>query len=206
MQVGYNLSHKFTPNLTFRQNASYHNGEENFRNLVYWWNEGSDLVRKARRWDIKTQEINLDNQLEWTFNTTNITHTLLSGIDYKRVREDAEIYLGDAPNFDWQNPVYGVAVTEPALQSTDLKHLKQIGFYLQDQMEIGNFDLLLGGRYDKAKNSTVDRLMNTSDNNKSGKFTWRAGAVYNFENGIAPYFSYSTSFVPSAEKMLKETS
>lgn len=206
MQVGYNLSHKFTPNLTFRQNASYHNGEENFRNLVYWWNEGSDLVRKARRWDIKTQEINLDNQLEWTFNTTNITHTLLSGIDYKRVREDAEIYLGDAPNFDWQNPVYGVAVTEPALQSTDLKHLKQIGFYLQDQMEIGNFDLLLGGRYDKVKNSTVDRLMNTSDNNKSGKFTWRAGAVYNFENGIAPYFSYSTSFVPSAEKMLKETS
>lgn len=200
MQVGYNLSHKFTPNLTFRQNASYHNGEENFRNLVYWWNEGSDLVRKARRWDIKTQEINLDNQLEWTFNTTNITHTLLSGIDYKRVREDTEIYLGDAPNFDWQNPVYGVAVTEPALQSTDLKHLKQIGFYLQDQMEIGNFDLLLGGRYDKVKNSTVDRLMNTSDNNKSGKFTWRAGAVYNFENGIAPYFSYSTSFVPSAEK------
>ncbi len=31
MQVGYSFSHKFTPNLTFRQNASYHNGEENFK-------------------------------------------------------------------------------------------------------------------------------------------------------------------------------
>ncbi|MFA9500757.1 hypothetical protein ACERCG_10085 [Mannheimia sp. E30BD] len=43
IQVGYNLSHKFTQNLTFRQNASYHNGEENFKNVVYWGDTGSIL-------------------------------------------------------------------------------------------------------------------------------------------------------------------
>ncbi|WP_044469843.1 TonB-dependent siderophore receptor [Mannheimia massilioguelmaensis] len=200
MQIGYNFSHIFNPNLTFRQNTSYHKGEENFKNLVYWADIGSDLVRKARRWDIKTQEISLDNQLEWKFNIANIAHTLLSGIDYKRVREDAEIYLGTAPNIDWQNPIYGVSVNEPALQSADLKHLKQFGIYLQDQMEIGNFDLMLSGRYDQAKNSTADRLTYKTESNKQDKFTWRTGVIYNFNNGVAPYVSYSTSFVPSLEK------
>ncbi|GAB1658306.1 TonB-dependent siderophore receptor [Mannheimia haemolytica] len=200
MQVGYNFSHKFTPNLTFRQNASYHNGEENFKNLVYWGDVGSVLERRARRWDIKTQEINLDNQLEWVFSTANINHTLLAGIDYKRVRKDLDNYMGIAPDFDWQNPVYGVTVTEPSLFSSEVKHLKQLGVYLQDQIEIGNFDFLLGGRYDRAKNSNQDRLNSKTENNQEGKFTWRTGVVYNFENGIAPYISYSTSFVPSAEK------
>ncbi|EXI61994.1 GlcNAc transferase [Mannheimia granulomatis] len=200
MQVGYNLSHKFSPNLTFRQNTSYHNGEENFKNLVYWADTGSVLERRARRWDVKTQEISLDNQLEFVFNTANINHTLLSGIDYKRVREDLDNYMGIAPDFDWQNPVYGVTIAEPSLFSSEVKHLKQLGVYLQDQMEIGNFDFLLGGRYDQAKNSNQDRLNNKTTNNKEGKFTWRTGLVYNFENGIAPYISYSTSFVPSAEK------
>ncbi len=201
MQLGYNFSHKFQPNLSFTQNASYHQGEENFKNLVYWYvASGSDLVRKARKWDIKTQEVNLDNQLKFTFDTANIAHTLLSGIDYKKVREDSTVYLGDAPNFDWQHPVYGVSVNAPAIQSTDLKHLKQMGVYLQDQMEISNVDVLLSGRYDKAKNTLFNRLTNKRESNTEGKFTWRAGAIYNFENGVAPYVSYSTSFVPSAEK------
>lgn len=200
MQVGYNLSHKVAQSLTFRQNASYHNGEENFKNLVYWSDIGSVLERRARRWDVKTQEISLDNQLEFVFNTANINHTLLSGIDYKRVRQDLDNYMGIASDFDWQNPVYGVKVAEPHLFSSEVKHLKQLGFYLQDQVEIGNIDLMLGGRYDFAKNSNQDRLANTRESNKDGEFTWRAGAIYNFENGIAPYLSYSTSFVPSAEK------
>lgn len=85
-----------------------------------------------------------------------------------------------------------------------MKHLKQLGVYLQDQTEIGNFDFLLGGRYDRAKNSNQDRLNSKTENNKEGKFTWRTGVVYNFENGIAPYISYSTSFVPSAEKDAQE--
>lgn len=200
MQVGYNFTHKLSQNLIFRQNTSYHNGEENFKNLVYWLDNGSDLVRKARRWNVKTQEINLDNQLEWTFNTANISHTLLSGIDYKRVREETDIYLGDAPNLNWQNPTYGVTVNEPTLQSSNLKYLRQLGIYLQDQIEIGNFDLMLGGRYDFAKNDNKDHLINKTESNKEGGFTWRVGAVYNAENGVAPYLSYSTSFVPSAEK------
>ncbi|STY63974.1 Uncharacterised protein [Mannheimia haemolytica] len=56
MQVGYSFSHKFTPNLTFRQNASYHNGEENFKNLVYWGDVGSVLERRARRWMSKPKK------------------------------------------------------------------------------------------------------------------------------------------------------
>ncbi len=52
------------------------------------------LERRARHWDVKTQEINLDNQLEWVFSTANINHTLLAGIDYKRVRKDLDNYMG----------------------------------------------------------------------------------------------------------------
>ncbi|WP_256585928.1 MULTISPECIES: TonB-dependent siderophore receptor [Pseudomonas] len=71
--------------------------------------------------------------------------------------------------------------------------LSQTGVYLQDQMKIDNWVFLLGSRYDWASNQKDDRDPQTQ---KDEKFSGRAGIVYLFDNGLAPYASYSESFLP----------
>src|SRR5690606_2645534 len=44
----------------------------------------------------------------------------------------------------------------------------------------------------------IDDLLGTNDQSyDEGALTWRAGALYAFDNGIAPYVSYATSFEPA---------
>jgi len=58
--------------------------------------------------------------------------------------------------------------------------------------------LTLGSRYDYAMTSALNRDTNTEVKNHDQAFTWRGGVNYVFDNGIAPYFSYSESFIPTA--------
>lgn len=54
----------------------------------------------------------------------------------------------------------------------------------------------MGGRQDWAKDNTYNPVSGNRYITKSDAFTWRAGAVYMFDNGLAPYASYSESFQP----------
>ena len=74
--------------------------------------------------------------------------------------------------------------------------LRQTGVYIQDQIKIGNLSLLIGGRYDKAQSSERDKLRSTISKRSDNAFTSRVGAIYNFNNGFAPYVSYAESFEP----------
>ena len=56
--------------------------------------------------------------------------------------------------------------------------------------------VVLGGRYDFAKSESKDEVFNTESETKDSAFTGRAGLVYLFDNGLAPYASYSESFMP----------
>ncbi|MDU7867786.1 MAG: TonB-dependent siderophore receptor, partial [Pantoea sp.] len=79
---------------------------------------------------------------------------------------------------------------------------RQTGLYLQDQMEWDRWVLTLGGRYDYAMNSVYDRVANSVDRQNDQAFTWRGGLNYVFDNGIAPYCSYSEAFIPNAGSTL----
>ncbi|KDB98586.1 TonB-dependent receptor, partial [Bordetella bronchiseptica D993] len=76
----------------------------------------------------------------------------------------------------------------------------QTGLYLQDQIRLDRLSLLLGGRYDWSRTHTgTDNLANGSHSSSAlaaEAFTGRVGAIYNFDNGVAPYASYSESFEP----------
>lgn len=61
--------------------------------------------------------------------------------------------------------------------------------------------LNLGGRYDRVKSEMENRLTDTESEQESeqdeNEFTGRAGLVYLFDSGLAPYASYSESFLPT---------
>lgn len=205
--IGYEFEQALTDSVTFRQKARYNRTDWEHRTLVYGSAKtdaktGHVIVsRSASGGTDDWNQFVLDNQLQAKFTTGPAEHTLLAGIDYRYGTRDYVWGYGAAPSIDLNDPQYGgaaySAITLSTTQSQDLT-AKQLGVYLQDQVEIGRLNLSAGLRYDRASTEILDRL--TSNNDQSyddGALTGRAGALYAFDNGIAPYVSYSTSFEPS---------
>lgn len=200
--VGYLFSHAFNDALTVRQNLRFTRNELDSR-----WLFRSSLdadFRTLQRRTLSAREhadnLTLDNHLEWIFETGAARHTLLAGIDYQRLSHDTLRGFGVAgvPSIDLFAPVYHQTIPEPTIfQNRDVLE-RQVGIYMQDQIKIGSFLLLAGGRYDDARSSSRDLLNPGSASVKQHDhaFTGRLGAIYNFANGLAPYVSYTESFEP----------
>ncbi|MEZ2127588.1 TonB-dependent siderophore receptor [Sinorhizobium sp. CB9] len=145
----------------------------------------------------------VDNQLQAEFDTAAIAHTLLLGLDYQHVDSDVRIGYGTAPTVDVFDPVYKLTIVPPTLTQDIDQTRDQIGIYVQDQLKWDRLVVSLGGRYDWASSETTTRSLTSSApastvKQDDGAFTGRIGAIYLFDNGIAPYASYSTSFEPLA--------
>jgi iron complex outermembrane recepter protein len=140
----------------------------------------------------------VDNQAQVKFATGTLSHSLLGGVDYQHADVGAVQSFGAAPPVDVFNPVYGAAVPTPTVFNDADTAQQQIGLYLQDQIKINKrWGLSLAGRYDWAGTRTVNNLGGTITDQNDKKFTGRAGLVYLSDIGLAPYFSYSQSFLPA---------
>lgn len=209
--IGYRLNHRFRHDLSLHQNVRYGRYEDNWKTLVVWNPlSGSLLERRARLYEGSDRNFLADTRLQWQPVFGAARHDIILGVDYADNVSRLRSYLGAAPDIDWRNPVYGVSVNAPPMRGDERTRIRQTGIYLQDQMQWHNLHVLLGGRYDQVKRGYSDYLYNDRQSQSDGRFTWRAGALYRFANGLNPYVSYSTSFVPEAGKaadgsMLKPT-
>ena len=197
--VGYNVEHAFESGWSVRQKLRYLHTKVNL-NQVYaaGWLNDSELNRGYSGSDEKMNAITLDNQLDGNIETGVVNHRLLAGVDYQRRNNHVKGYYGGFPPIDAFNPVYG-AGPDYITQYSDEKHkLEQTGIYLQDQMSLNNWRFTLGGRHDQVKVTNDNRLNNTSDTLDKGHFSSRAALLYLFDNGFAPYVSYSTAFTPTS--------
>ncbi len=96
--------------------------------------------------------------------------------------------------------MYGVPqppVASLATLASTVGDLRQIGFYLQDQIKLERWILTLTGRSDQANNTTINKLNRTTLQQSDAAQTGRAGLSYLFDNGVAPYVAYATSFEPT---------
>lgn len=94
----------------------------------------------------------------------------------------------------------GVAFPTSALSlaAANRQTLGQLGLYVQDQLALGGWRLTVGGRQDFSELSQFNELSNTTTNSTPDRFTGRAGLLYLFDSGVAPYVNYATSFLPQA--------
>ncbi|MCG7362171.1 TonB-dependent siderophore receptor [Roseomonas sp. ACRSG] len=200
--IGYQLEHRFDDTWTFRQNFRYQHIDAEFKAI-----SGRALATNQRtlsRSIVHSIEhadtFALDNQAQATFSTGPMDHTMLFGIDWGR--SSAKRRLGNAglsPAYalDIFSPSYGLDFPEPTLATTT-QIQDQLGFYAQDQIALGKLRLTLGLRQDFATSETVTRATGRSASQEDSAFTWRVGALYLFDNGLAPYASYATSFLPNS--------
>jgi iron complex outermembrane recepter protein len=203
--LGYQFERNLSDSVTFRQNARYAHVDIAYRGFV-----GSGYTNIATgdigryNWYAKNtaNQGNLDNQLEYRFDTGPVQHTMLFGLDLKNYRiDDYQIFaFGTVPSINVFNPVYGVGdipFTGTAPFRNFLLTQNQLGTYIQDQIKFGGFTLVLSGRNDWVSTSQGDRSTGaTLFNREDSKFSGRAGLIYNFANGLAPYVAYATSYNP----------
>lgn len=195
--VGYQFEHAFNDQWQFRQNFRFESTDVSLKQVYgYGWAGPTTLTRYYSGADESMNAYIVDNQLQGEFATGPLRHTLLMGVDYQNRHLDGYWESGSAAPIDVFHPVYGSGATDVFRSNIDRK-LDQTGIYLQDQIAFDRWRLLLGGRYDSASISNLGFGATERSEWDGSKVTKRAGLVYLFDNGVAPYAGYSEGFNPS---------
>jgi len=211
------LEHDFTSWLSGAVNARYTHIDTVYRATVLGGNTltacpgsipgcivGATVTRRAVEGRGGTDGVAFDARLQAEFATGPLDHTVLLGVDHFGTEWDhyrdnvaANLVLPILNIFDpvpRGSATYAASLT-PAIYGAS--ELDQTGIYLQDQMSSGGWRFVIGGRQDNASEDATNLLNSTVTRTDDDAFTWRAGAVYLFDNGLAPFASFAESFLPS---------
>ena len=204
---GFELAHRLFDEVGFQSNARWNRYRERAPIGIYATALLDDR-RTVRQSNFSYAEdvtsFATDNRLDAAFATGAVGHKLLLGLDYRNVRNEAAFGFDGAGTLDAFGPIYA---TPDALLQPDYptrfndQRLRQTGVYVQEQARIGDLFLTAGGRYDwvRSRYLTPFGLLTApaeATRVDQEKFTYRLGANYVTESGVAPYLSYSTSFEP----------
>lgn len=210
--IGYVLEHRFNDVWTVRQNARYVHVDSEFRALSVpaggsAWAPAAQcggianlcLARSSTHFIEHLDSAQIDNQAEARFSTGPLEHKVLVGLDYQWQAANALSGNGSTTYVNYLAPVYG-PITPPTLTSYQQQQRRQLGVYAQDQIRFGNWRAVFGLRQDwtsiNSNTTTLSSGALAKAYTSAAALTWRAGLLYEFENGLSPYISYSTSFEP----------
>lgn len=198
--VGYEFEHRINDTWQVRQNARYMQLDWDYDNLYF--SAMTSPSEAARGTSVNNEDqntITIDTQVQGDFYTGPLSHTVLFGLDYRRYSQNNMTQFGTAPSINVFAPTYNMFIlNNPWYVSLVDGTISQAGIYAQDQIKLGGWTLTLGLRQDWADTTseTLTNFGNTFQDQDDQALTSRIGLTYLFDNGIAPYISYSTSFEP----------
>ncbi len=209
--IGYSFTHAFNDIWSFDQNFRYLHSDETVQYVaddVGISSNGQDLLRETYGNHGIDNTITLDNHVQAKFATGPLSHTALFGVDYYWTDYD-HIFQGNfnAPSLSINSPVYFQAIPpfNFVYGSSGDQKLDQIGVYAQDQIHWDHWELIAGLREDVAGEKTIGLTDGAVTQQTNTALTWRAGLLYHFDNGVAPYFNYATSFQPEVGTTISGT-
>lgn len=204
----YKLEHHFNETWTVRQNFRFQRQDGRFRDinpagfaLDSMGMPTSVMDRSAFSTRERLDQTTLDTHLQAKLSTGPVQHTVLSGIDWNRTDASLNYFASTSltPSINVLNPVYFQPIPTPDFLAVDGRQkIDNVGFYIQDQARYQNWILTLSGRHDRVSNVADVTTLGSPDHFRTtdSAYTGRAGLTYLFSNGIAPYVSYSQSFLP----------
>ncbi|PYQ59591.1 MAG: TonB-dependent siderophore receptor [Acidobacteria bacterium] len=189
------LNDTWTVRNTLRYSSIYYNGNTAFGGGL------QDDLRTLNRFafgnSLDLKLFTMDTNASMRAKTGIVEHSVLFGVDYSKSRSTIVSGFAVAPSIDIFHPVYGAAIPALFTYYNTRQPVSLLGLYLQDHMKIGpRWVLTLAGRHDSTDITTDDRIGGTKTKQSPTKFTERVGLTYLSEIGLAPYASYSTSFLP----------
>jgi iron complex outermembrane receptor protein len=198
--------HRLDDTWTLRQNLMFERGDGH--GLEYQQARAVDfgidapgvllrLPRRIRERDVATGYTSVE--LAGTPSHGSIRHDLVVGFDIARNRRTfdfLEAALADIEALDIYDFVptgAAPAATEPSVQRRNLA--KSWGVYVQDQIQLSSqWNLMVGGRYDDAREESIDRLTGDSSQTRDKRFSPRVGLVRALDEHTSVYGSYTESF------------
>ena len=158
---------------------------------------GRTLARGTAVFAQTEQSTAIDTNIEWRFGGSGFENTLLGSVDLLFQKVDSSFRFGAFPTIDLYAPVYGAARGPLATSQNFVRKDDLVGFYLQDQLKIGErLTILAGLRYDHSRVDTRNRI-GRSRQQKDSDVTFRGGAVYQVTPGVGLYASYAEAFNPN---------
>ena len=149
-----------------------------------------------------THESILSNQSDLTakFDTYIFKHTLTTGFELARETFDLKRWASAGPNTTINNPNNNQPPNPrtPAAQSDTSAF--SFGIYAADQVKLNEyFDLVGGVRWDYFDSQVKDYFLNDKRKQIDREWSYRSGLVFHPMDWQSYYFSYGSSFNPSAE-------
>ncbi len=209
--AGYKIDHEFNDSWSFMQSFRYmdatlyqentYHTQDNFDPVT------GELDRNIYSTDESSTGYTIDNQLSGSFTTGRVEHNVLLGLDYQKL-DGASAYsefgmtsqFGSFNIFNPNNNMIDPTQLQSSYTAVDNVQVEQLGSYFQDQMRLDNLIVIVGGRYDDYSSSSEysDDYGNSETQANHQQFSYRVGAMYEFESGFSPFISYATSFEPVA--------
>ncbi|ELX8262539.1 TonB-dependent siderophore receptor [Pseudomonas aeruginosa] len=165
------------------------------------WLEGTYGLAPA-----SSNTFQMDNSLSGVLALGPTTHRLLFGTDFAKGTLRSDSYRMDPVAFDPFDPEDYRPHADPDFSDSRTnwpynvrQEFRRTGLYAQDQIAYRRWRLTLSGRYDRTRTDDTSRSYSpvwTSSHQEDQKWSGRIGLGYLFDNGLAPYASYSTAFDP----------
>ena len=201
--IGYEFDHRFNEIWSVKQSYRFLHNSETVQYVADdegYLNNGTALERESYLNRGMLNSHTLDNQATARFSTGPLEHEVTVGLDYQNIQFNHYFFAspGDAPSLSVTNPQYGQSIPYPTFMfgTSGAQSVHQIGTYAQDHIDLGRWSFLAGLREDWANEDFISYKDGTQTHQFNRAFTWRAGGLYQFDNGIAPYANYSKSFQP----------
>ena len=148
------------------------------------------------------QESILSNQTDLTakFDTYGFKHTATTGLEVSRETFDVLRWASTGPSTTINNPNNNQLPSLKTLAADTDTAAIGLGIYAADQLKLNQyFDIVGGVRWDYFDADSKDDLLNVSRKQIDKMWSYRGGLVFHPTPSQSFYFSYGTSFNPSAE-------
>lgn len=146
--------------------------------------------------DNRSEQMAFDVRLRGEFNTGPIEHELLAGVQYQDVFTDSDTaYIFNGGTLNAFDPQYDNVLTVDEVRqfkgNGPRNYIDATGYYISDQMSLGNLVATAGVRFDQVTNAVEGGATQEDD-----ATSFSLGLLYRGPAGISPYASYAESFQP----------
>lgn len=188
------LNHKFNDRWSLSGVARYVDAEtstqEHWANIGYAPDAEGNIGRTQYVVDKSTEGLNTDIRLNGDISLGTTRHRLTFGFDSQDIEIDEwDLARQAGTGINAYNPVYGSVAPIAGTIDPPSVTTEQLGFYISDHINWNDFVLSAALRRD-----TVKTITEGTGSVKASETTKLLGLMYQFDNGVSPYISYSESF------------
>lgn len=187
-----------------RQQLSLIDLSSQFDNTYITKMEGEQITRARFQQDLQTRNLASSLEVEGHLQSGPIAHTLLVGTDQGWQERYPKLWKSpDLKSFNLYNPEALPTYDGKMSPYSDKRSkVRSAGTYVQDQLTLGDWQLLLGLRYDHFEVNSRDNIKSSEETITNSALSPRAGLVWSPVEEHALYVSYSKSFMPNGGALI----